>query len=148
METTWRPAMMSAISEVLETMFFESVAFGSQNPTVGDWYCDSTIRLSNATESRGITFLVTEPFARLMAANFLASGEDEVTREEIADVMRELANMVGGNYLARLKDEQWWLGIPTFSLVEGKDAELTSGLPLSYMGEWVGSVFMRPVGEQ
>jgi hypothetical protein len=148
METMWQPAMKSAISEVLETMFFESVNFGSQNPLVRNCCCDSNIRLSNATESREITFRVTEHFARLLAANFLASDEDEVTPEEIADVMRELANMVGGNYLARLKDEQWWLGIPTFSLVERKDEETTLGLPLSYMGECVGSIFMRPVGER
>ena len=148
METTWQPAMKSAISEVLETMFFETVNFGSQNPTVRDWYCDSAIRLSNATESREITFRVTEPFARLMAANFLASEEDELTPEEIADVMREMANMVGGNYLARLKDEEWWLGIPTFSLVVSKDEEMTSGLPLLHMGECVGLIFLRPAGEQ
>ena len=88
MDTKWQPAMMSAISEVLETMFFESLDFEPQDSGEKSWHCESTVSFSNEGQSREITLRFTEPFARLIAANFLGSGEDAVSREEVADVMR------------------------------------------------------------
>ena len=143
MDTKWQPAMMSAISEVLETMFFESLDFEAQDPGEQSWHCESTVSFSNNGQSREISFRFTEPFAKLIAANFLGSGEDEVSRDELADVMRELANMVGGNYLGRLPNQDWRLGIPEFKVMRGPSGGESSGLSLMYMGELVGVVFLR-----
>ena len=143
MDTKWQPAMMSAISEVLETMFFESLDFEPQDSGEQSWHCESTVSFSNEGQSREITLRFTEPFARLIAANFLGAGEDVVSREEMADVMRELANMVGGNYLGRLPNENWRLAIPEFKVMHGPSGGESSGLSLMYMGELVGIVFLR-----
>ena len=145
MDTKWQPEMRSAISEVLETMFFESVDFESQNLVPPVWYGDTKIRFSDAHQDREITIRVTEPFARMIAANFLGSDEGEVSAEEVADVMRELANMIGGNYLARLADAKWKLGIPSFSLSHGRGDDGSTGLPLSYMGDCIGVIFLQSV---
>jgi CheY-specific phosphatase CheX len=135
--------MMSAISEVLETMFFESLDFEARDSGGQSWYCESTVGFSNEGQSREISFRFTEAFAKLIAANFLGSGEDVISREEVADVMRELANMVGGNYLGRLPNEDWRLGIPEFKVMHGPGGGESSGLSLMYMGELVGVVFLR-----
>lgn len=143
MDTKWQPAMMSAISEVLETMFFESLDFETRDSGEQSWYCESTVSFASEGQSQEIFLRFTEPFAKLIAANFLGSGEDEVSREELADVMRELTNMVGGNYLGRLPNQDWRLGIPELKLMHGPSGGESSGLSLMYMGELVGVVFLR-----
>ena len=81
----------------------------------------------------------------MISANFLGLSEDEVGAEEMADVMRELANMVGGNYLARRAAEKWQLGIPSFSPDHDRRVDVSMGLPLSYMGECIGLILLRTV---
>ena len=56
-------------------------------------------RKSILTESDGrivISLQVSEEFARMITANFLGIGEDQVKDDDIEDSMKELANMVGG----------------------------------------------------
>jgi chemotaxis protein CheX len=49
-----------------------------------------------------VVYASSEAAARKAAAAFLAMGEDEVSPEDIADVLGELANIVGGNVKAML----------------------------------------------
>lgn len=140
MNSNWQPAMKSAISEVLETMFFVLIDFVAQRSTSPVYRYGSKIQLMNDLGRVEVCFRVTESFARMVTATFLSKQEDEVIPEEIEDVMKELANMVGGNYMSRIQNEGWNLGIPQFEQCEEELEGLPSGMPLSYCGENAGVV--------
>ena len=54
----------------------------------------------------------SDSFAKLITANLLGMDEGEVTPDDIEDTMKELANMVVGNYQSRLGTGTWELGFP------------------------------------
>ncbi len=56
----------------------------------------------------------------MVTANFLGVGQEEVTVEEMGDTLKELANMVGGDCLARLPTNSWELGIPNLEQPKAK----------------------------
>jgi hypothetical protein len=157
MKPEWLQTMMDAISEVLETMFFSMVDFEGRGKPVGTRYCEARIRLTDEDEVT-IRFRVVEEFARVLTANFLGSGEEQVKPEEIEDAMKELVNMVGGFFQPRVPEKRWRLGIPAFRLLEGASApapgagapESVLDLPLYFLGEpggWVILEFAKePVG--
>jgi|GEM_PF-520153 len=144
----WRQVMRSAISEVLETMFFVMVDFNAHEPAPRTYCCGSRICLAGDERNIEITFRTTEPFARMIAANFLAKEEEEVTREELEDVVKELANMVGGDYIGRLEGEKWQLGIPSFLALEGEETDTASGLLFSFMGDPAGMASIEAESSQ
>ncbi len=143
MTTNWQPAMKEAISEVLETMFFVLIGFSHHAPDGPAFDAESRIHLYNDDERIEIIFRVTSAFARMITANFLAKGEEEVAEDEMEDLMRELANMAGGNYKRRIESERWELGIPSYRKIGGGEGSLQSGLPLSYLGEAVGMILLE-----
>lgn len=140
MTTKWQPAMKSAISEVLETMFFVLIEFVAPRSNSPSWYCGSKIQLFNDSRKIDISFRVTEPFARMITANFLSKNEEEVAQEEMEDVVKELANMVGGNYMSRIENEGWQLGIPRFEISQEANGGGLEGMQLFYRGTGVGVV--------
>lgn len=138
-----RSAMVKAISEVLETMFFVSVDFVDHQPPAHACYYDSKIFIHDHEEIMDIRFRLAMEFARMATANFLGLSETEVKDEDIADVMRELANMVGGDFLGRLGESRLQLGIPSFEPFEGDMSTMTSKLGLSFMGDFAGMVLWQ-----
>jgi hypothetical protein len=135
--------MKSAISEVLETMFFTMVDFDGANASDRSYYCDTSIELDSDAQKILIAFRVNAGFAAMITAGFLGTAEEQVEAEEIEDTMKELANMVGGNFLSRLKEKSWRLGIPGFRLLESDEAQeeqSPSELSLYFFGEPVGVV--------
>ncbi len=126
----WQQTMKDAISEVMETMFFLPVDFESEGEQHPPYWCRSTISMTHMHHPERrceITFYFMEPCARTIAANFLAKTEDEVTREEIEDTLKEVANMVGGSFLFNSKLDEYQLSIPRFQwLQEGQ--ELPDGI--------------------
>lgn len=146
MNLHWQPAMKKAISEVLETMFFVLIDFVAQRSSTPTTYPYGTkIQLHNDICKMEISFRVAESFARMISANFLSKDEDEVTQEDMEDVTKELANMVGGNYMSRIENEGWQLGIPLFERLEDGAEQSASGMPLSYLGESVGVVDLQSI---
>jgi hypothetical protein len=135
-----RLAMVKAISEVLETMFFVSVDFAEWHPPSHACYCDSKVLIYDHKQIIDIRFRLAAEFAKMAAANFLGLDEEEVQDEDLADVMRELANMVGGDFLGRLGGGQLQLGIPSFEPFEGKMDTVPSKVELSFMGDFAGVV--------
>ncbi|MBW1991615.1 MAG: chemotaxis protein CheX [Deltaproteobacteria bacterium] len=93
--------LKAAIFEVLETMFFlfpeslEEVGEESTGEALRAWVPVTGSRSYHA----GLT--VPMPLAQKMAANFLGCREEEVTSQEMEDIVREAANMVTGNFLSR-----------------------------------------------
>jgi CheY-specific phosphatase CheX len=145
MSTNWQAAMKIAISEVMETMFFVPLDFFARQSTNKAYPHGSKIRLINPEQQVEIVFRTTESFARMITANFLSKRESEVVPEEIEDVLRELANMVGGNYMSRMRDEGWQLGIPCFEGSPDGARAVLSGMSLSYLGEDAGVVDVRSI---
>lgn len=140
MEMETRLAMMKAISDVLETMFFVSVDFAEWHPLPHANYCDSKILIYNEKQSIDIRFRLEPAFAKMATANFLGLDEEQVQTDDIADVMRELANIVGGDFLGRIKGDGLQLGIPSFEPFEGEMDTVPSKLQLSSMGDFAGVV--------
>jgi len=99
----WNEMLAEASSEVLETMFFTGV-MGAAQPDPADTWPRLTARLSFDGQPSGVlTLRVSEPAARALAANFLASEGDELpSATQLGGVACELANMVCGSLLSRL----------------------------------------------
>lgn len=135
-----RLAMMKAISEVLETMFFVSVDVADWDPPPNTVYRDSKIQIFNHAKAIELRFRLAADFARMAAANFLGIDEEEIQEEDLDDVMRELANMVGGNFLDRLDEDGFHLGIPSFEAYEGEMEAVSSRVQLAFMGDFAGVV--------
>jgi len=108
----WEPILKEVISEVLETMFFALVEFDVDSENRPFSY-ESEIYIFNHVGKIAISFQVSGEFARMITANLLGINEAQVKEEDLQDTLRELANMVGGNYQARMKDHNWRLGIPS-----------------------------------
>jgi len=137
--------MKNVISEVLETMFFIMINFDGLNSSHRAYDFESRIDLCNESEKLQIGLCVREHFAKMVAANFVGKRDEEVENEEMEDVMKELANMVGGNYMSKIASKNWQLGIPSFGRFEGgDDSQSTTSVSLFYMGENVGMLIVRP----
>jgi hypothetical protein len=108
--------MRDAISNVLETMFFLVPAFeetqSSQTFQNGPFFLESSITMAGEAQNLRLVFRVTKDFVSMITANFLGVEQKEVSVEEMGDTLKELANMVGGDCLARLPANSWELGIP------------------------------------
>ncbi len=144
MESHERSAMKDAISEVLETMFFVFVDFNGDSSEAQLAECESSISLYNSRERVDISFKAREEFARLISANLLGLDESDVGSDDLEDTMKEFANMVGGNYKARIDvRNQWDLGIPQFRLLGGQSDLGGSGLVFSCYGRSMGEVDWR-----
>lgn len=134
----------NAISEVLEAMFFVSVDFSEPTQIrASSFPCCSSIQLRCDTECVEIGIAVTEAFGKMIAANFLGIEETLVKSEELEDVLKELANMSGGNYLSRTDSGSWELGIPSSRKLSESSDTFLRGSPMDTMGEPAGLVFIE-----
>ncbi len=143
MEMEWCAPMKGAISEVLETMFFEIVEFDRIPAPFDTLYLRSSIELLRNDKVLHISFLATEFFARSLSSNFLSKNRDELTRDELEDMMRELANMIGGSLLSRMAEQDWQLQIPAFISHTSTDEGGRGALQLSREGRRVGMIFLQ-----
>jgi len=140
MKTQWHTKMKAVISELLETMFFLSVDFEPETFTT-DFSLESSVNLARELQKIQINLLMTESFARVAAANFLGVDESEVTSYDIEDVVKEIANMIGGSFMTMLENGDWRLGIPSMRHLEsGREAHDPDAMPISHFGEQVGAV--------
>jgi CheY-specific phosphatase CheX len=101
--TDFDSALLEAVSEVLESMYFMSVTGPLElAPAVdADWV---TVGMQFKGESSG-EFGLRAPTktAQAIASNFLGGDEPELHPSRIADVFGELCNMVCGAFLSRVE---------------------------------------------
>jgi CheY-specific phosphatase CheX len=105
-------ALESAVEEVLETMFFTAVLGSAAGPpphesqrtaTATGEKRDLTAELSFQGDLAGrVLISVSSNLARVIAASFLGSEEDDVSDSQTCEVICELANMICGSALSRL----------------------------------------------
>ncbi len=108
----WEPVMKDVISEVIETMFFSVVEFQDCERVDRSFDFESEIELRNHDGRMVISMQLSEEFARMITAGFLGIEEHQVKDEDLLDTIKELTNIVGGGYHARIDDVGWQLGIP------------------------------------
>ena len=107
---------------------------------------ESEIQLLNHKGRIAISLQVSEEFARMITADFLGIEEHQVKDEDLEDSMKELANMVGGGYHARINDADWQLGIPRvwkIGVDEVDTTQATAGLGFAFFGEPAGSAVLN-----
>ena len=146
----WAVVMRSAISDVMETMFFTMLEFDGTHPD--DWhaFCQSNIIVTDRDQEVRFHFQASEPFAKSLTANLTGAVEETVAPEELEDTMRELANMVAGNIIAQTPEHEWSLGLPTIGAEAPESNGGLEGMELFVFGEHVGSVQWEvlPTGSQ
>ncbi|MEN6483487.1 MAG: chemotaxis protein CheX [Syntrophobacteraceae bacterium] len=143
MSVEWRSAMRAAISEVLETMFFSLAEFDDCSEPASAYDYGASISLFKEERRMEIQFKLKAAFARMITANLLGIDEEAVTTEDLEDTLKELANMVGGNYQARLADTSWRLGIPSLVQADEPCGGGASELVFSCFGEPAGALEFR-----
>ncbi len=103
LENQVRAALREATVQVLETMFFVSLA--EEPPASGEfWPCSvHTVRIEFRGDWRGaFTIRVPDCMGRTIAANFLAEDESTIAELDAEEVVREFANMVCGATLSAI----------------------------------------------
>ncbi len=106
LDKDWEDLLATATGEVLETMFFAGV-YGPATPgSAATGSCISANLSFQGTPSGVLTVTVAEPAIRALAANFLASEEDEpLPTAQLECVVCELVNMICGSLLSHVKTE-------------------------------------------
>ena len=137
---SYHAPIRKAISEVLETMFFLSIDFEDQAPEGRFWLCEARIPVWVENGEMNVALRMVEDFARMAAANFLGVDDDRVEDGEVADVVREMANMVGGVFIENAGDSSARLGISTFSRTLGEIEPNGEEVPFAVMGDFAGVV--------
>jgi len=138
--------LKEVISEVLETMFFAMVDFSGSAQEDRSFDYESEINLLNYNGRTSISLCVSEEFASLITGNFLGVEESQLTDNDLKDSLKELANMVGGGFHARMNGVGWQLGIPkVWRLVpEGtNEVRAADRLVFDYFGEPAGSALIH-----
>jgi hypothetical protein len=150
MTLEWEPVLKDVISEVLETMFFAMVDFEDVESADQHFDYESEIDLVNHNGRMEIHLRVSEAFAKMITANLLGIEEDQVNDDFLEDSLRELANMVGGGYHARMNSTEWQLRIPKACKIapEGKESSPTADvLRFGSFGEPAGAASLQYVPE-
>jgi len=94
-------SLAAAAGDVLETMFFSSVI--GETPVSAATADGIAARLVfSGARAGAFTLRLTGGAAQVIAANFLAEETNEPTRQQVQEVVCELANMMCGSVLSRL----------------------------------------------
>ena len=111
-------AMMTSISEVMETMFFLPVEFGEESTMVKSGIDINkpvqTSQLKFTGDVSGSLFIVVpKDLIGEMAENFMGESQDRLTEAHLSGTLTEMLNMVCGNALSKAKSKvPFELGIP------------------------------------
>lgn len=107
---TIRENLREATFNVLETMFF-AVPEYFDGPGDARWDVEGVIHLT-ADQKLTVFLLLPKSLGISLASNFLGVEPQEVSNDQLLDLIREMTNMVGGNLVTRLGDETIALGLP------------------------------------
>lgn len=111
-------SLKTAISDVLETMFFQPVQIDNNHRCLKEWFAKDPpllgASLGFAGPISGICYiLIPDQGVQEMTANFLGIDEKEVDREQALDTIKEALNMIVGQALSLFdKTGDFQLSIP------------------------------------
>lgn len=113
-----KTAMMSSISEVMETMFFLPMDFKDAVKAAALWDAEkgriSAVRLEFKGPLAGaFIFTVPNQLAVSITAGFLGIDEDQAAGDHVTETLNEIVNMVAGNTFSKFDDQTVYnLGVP------------------------------------
>lgn len=113
--------LLESAREVFETMIFMNISEDSSGGEriQGDTYLGTITFKGDIEGCLGVTF--EEGCAKAVAANMLCLEPDaEVSEEDLADAVGEVANMVMGSVKTRLQDEIGAIEISIPSVISGR----------------------------
>ncbi|MBW2000908.1 MAG: chemotaxis protein CheX [Deltaproteobacteria bacterium] len=122
---TMMKTMRASISNVLETMFFQSVQISDTNCSLQEWFSNAQLLFGvslsfNGPSAGSFYFLLPATMVTGITANFLGIEEEEINEEQKKDAVKEALNMIGGHMLSLFdKEGAFKLGIP--ELIEEND---------------------------
>jgi len=131
--------MKQAISDVLETMFFQPVQISCKDCTLQEWFSDKQSLLGAILSFSGpfagsIYIVIPVNLIKEITANFLGIEKEEVNENQKKDTIKEALNMIGGHMFSLFdKEGVISLGIP--ELIED------SNLKHDNLGEIKGNTF-------
>ncbi len=117
MKKTLMKAMMTSISEVMETMFFLPVEFDGESTLAECGLSSEKIiacRLTFTGDASGcLSIVAPKNLVAEMAENFMGEAKGMLTDEHISGTLTEMLNMVCGNALSKTDTKiPFELGIP------------------------------------
>jgi CheY-specific phosphatase CheX len=97
--------MREAISNVMETMFFQVVQVPDVNGTLEEWFFGSRTLLGATLTFKGhlagsIVLLMPKKMADEMTRDFLGLEKEKVSEGQRRDIVKEALNMIGGHALS------------------------------------------------
>ena len=96
-----RQILQDVTFNVLETMFFSlPEPYEGGDPDL-DWDLCSSVKL-DGPDQLALHILLSKALAMKLASDFLGKEHDEITAAALLDMLKELANMVGGNLITRM----------------------------------------------
>lgn len=122
---TMTEMMKKAISNVLDTMFFQPVQFVDSKCTLKEWFSDKQSLIGATLSFNGPSvgsfyLLLPVEVAKKVTANFLGLVEEEINKEQRRDTVKEALNIIGGHMFSLFDNKgDFKLGIP--ELIEGND---------------------------
>ena len=125
LKETLLKSMKTAISNVMETMFFQPVKINDGHQIMKDWFPGNKSLLGAKLDFTGplsgkCYILIPEPDVKEMTADFLGIDKEVVNKNQIRDTVKETLNMIGGNMLSKYnKSSAFHLSIP--ELVDNGD---------------------------
>ena len=117
--------MREAISNVLETMFFQPVQIVDNDRTLLEWFSQNESLLGARLDFKGplsgsLYLIIPMKVVSEITANFLGLREEEIDERQKRDTVKETLNMIGGNTLSHSdRKSVFKLGIP--KLIEEHD---------------------------
>ncbi len=118
MKKALKTAMMTAISEVFETMFFLTLEEKEQLTLEGSNLLNPDTTITARIDFKGsfsgcFIFLIPGKLLTYLAVCFMGLKEDEITDEHTIGTMKEALNMLAGNALSGYDDKvEFHLSIP------------------------------------
>ena len=110
--------MKQAISDVLETMFFQPVQISCKDCTLQEWFSDKQSLLGAILTFSGpfagsIYIVIPVNLVKEITANFLGIEKEEVNENQKKDTIKEALNIIGGHMFSLFdKEGAISLGIP------------------------------------
>ncbi len=116
MKTQLMTAILTSISEVMETMFFLPVEFGPEIPIAKSGMDEKKLVCElafNGDFSGNMILMAPETLVEQMAENFMGESLENLTPEHLDGTLTEMLNMVCGNALRKIEAKTpFELGIP------------------------------------
>ena len=125
LKETLLKSMKKAISNVMETMFFQSVHINDSHHLVKNWFSKDQpllgAKLGFSGPVSGTCYIFTlASDVEEMTADFLGIAQNDVHKDQVRDTIKETLNMISGNMLSINDDPgAFQLGIP--ELMDEKD---------------------------